>query len=81
MESNKEFIIRCGSADDSYETLRALCEEKAEKLCETIDMPDGVIKEYAFWTDDFPELICIGMFSKGKDGHAKYELDFSQGTL
>ena len=34
-----------------------------------------------FWTKDFPELICTGIFSKNSLGEVVYELDFSESTL
>lgn len=35
----------------------------------------------AFWTEDFPELICVGRFKKDNEGNIDYTLDFSESTL
>ena len=34
-----------------------------------------------FWTEDFPELICVARFNKDDKGNIFYELDFSESTL
>ena len=80
MESNQELTVHCGYADDSFEKLKSLCESEAEKICSRIEI-GGEPVEIAFWTEDFPELICVGVFSKGENGLVKYELDFSESTL
>lgn len=44
--------------------------------------PEGSSKvEVSFWTEDVPELICVGTFSKKRDGSVSYRLDFSESTL
>lgn len=80
MKSNKELTVHCGNPDDSFEKLKRLCESEAEKLCLKIEIGAKPI-EIPFWTKDFPELICVGKFSKGENGRVKYELDFSESTL
>lgn len=80
MKSNPQ-SIHCGSTDDSFESLKKMCELEASKLCPTLDVRFGEIIEIPFWTSDFPELICVGKFSLTNDGIVKYELDFSESTL
>lgn len=58
-----------------------LCKKEADKLLKTIDVSSQSTISVAFWTVDIPELICIGNFSKEKDGGVRYDLDFSQTTL
>ncbi len=72
--------IHCGNAEDSFEKLKGLCESEAEKICSEIEIGTEPV-EIPFWTEDFPELICVGIFSKGENGCVKYELDFSESTL
>ena len=55
--------------------------KEADKLLKTIDVSSQSTISVAFWTVDIPELICIGNFSKEKDGGVRYDLDFSQTTL
>ena len=79
--NNSEQQICIGKTTDSFEMLKKLCEEKAKSLSLTLDFSSGSVKSVSFWTSDFPELICIGNFFRGKDGNIHYDLDFSQSTL
>lgn len=79
MKSNPE-SIHCGNAEDSFDSLKKTCEEEAKKLCVTLSMAQGEVVEIPFWTSDFPELICVGRFSKSDDV-VTYELDYSESTL
>ena len=94
MNLEKEMAVHCGKVTDSMETLETLCCEKAEKLLATLDVPEGghgrgasLLEaeggkvEVPFWTEDFPELIAVGKFSRDKSGKVIYELDFSESTL
>ena len=77
--SNQQICI--GKTTDSFEVLKKLCEEKAKSLLLTMDFSSEPTKSVSFWTSDFPELICIGIFFKEKEGNIHYDLDFSQSTL
>ena len=79
MKSNPE-SIRCGHAEDSFEALKKACEKEANNLCVTLNLAQGDVVEIPFWTSDFPDLICVGKFSKSDKG-VTYELDFSESTL
>lgn len=79
MKSNPE-SIHCGNAEDSFESLKKACEEEAKKLCESLNVVPGEVVEIPFWTSDFPELICVGRFSKSDDV-ITYKLDYSESTL
>lgn len=79
MKSNPE-SIHCGNAEDSIESLKKTCEEEAKKLCVSLSLAQGEVVEIPFWTSDFPELICVGRFSKSDD-IVTYELDYSESTL
>ncbi len=78
---NESISIHCGETTDSFEKLQILCKEEAEKLLETIDVPNQTIISVSFWTSDIPELICVGNFSRNASDSIGYELDFSQSTL
>ena len=78
---NQEKSVKCGKTTDSIETLTKLCNEEAAKLAATIKNSTQSIEEVAFWTEDIPELICIGKFSKDANGSVVYQLDFSSSTL
>lgn len=78
--SNQELSIKCGKTTDSIEVLKALCGKEAGRLCETLHVAQGEAVEVPFWTSDFPELICVGRFSKS-DERVTYELDYSESTL
>lgn len=81
MKLNPELSIRCGNADDSFDTLKKACEVEASKLSTSLSIKSGEIFEIPFWTKDFPELICVGKFCLSDNGSVKYELDFSASTL
>lgn len=81
MSLEKEMVVHCGKVTDSMETLETLCCEEAEKLLATLEVPEKGSVEVPFWTEDFPELIAVGKFSRDKSGKVIYELDFSESTL
>lgn len=77
----QEICVKCGTINDSFDDLKKLCENKAEKLLETIDVSNPENTHVAFWTTGVAELICIANFFKDEDGAIHYELDFTQSTL
>lgn len=79
MKSNPE-AIHCGNTEDSFESLKKACEEEAKKLCESLNVATGEVVEIPFWTSDFPELICVGKFTKS-DERVMFDLDYSESTL
>ena len=79
-----EIVVRCGKTTDSMEKLTNLCEQEAEKLVKTLDIAEGDAISVIFSTipgPRFPELICVGVFSRDESGKIVYELDFSESTL
>lgn len=79
-----EIVVRCGKTTDSMEKLTNLCEQEAEKLVKTLDLAEGDAISVIFSTipgPGFPELICVGVFSRDESGKIVYELDFSESTL
>jgi len=78
-----EITVRCGKTTDSMEKLERICKEEAEKLAKTIELTEGDAISVPFWAAEpgFPELICVGVFSKDENGNVVYELDFSGSTL
>lgn len=80
MKTNQEIEVNCGKTNDSFEKLKRLCEIEAEKICLEIDVVSNSF-EIPFWTEDIPELICVGKFYKGENGVVRYDLDFSESTL
>lgn len=81
MRTNSELEIYCGNVDDNFDTLKKVCEAEASKLSVSLSVKSGEILEIPFWTDDIPELICVGKFFLSDNGCVKYDLDFSQSTL
>jgi hypothetical protein len=79
-----ETVVYCGKNTDSMEKLTNLCEQEAEKLVKTLDIAEGDAISVIFSTipgPGFPELICVGVFSRDESGKIVYELDFSESTL
>ena len=73
--------IKIGKTSDSFEKLEMLCRCESEKLVIKFSNQGIENIEVIFWTNDFPELICVAKFSKNKNKELIYELDFSQSTL
>lgn len=80
-DKQEEIKVRCGKESDSLETLMELCNNKAEELKKTIDLQEQDEVTVSFWTEDFPELICVGTFRKIESGEIVYDLDDSESTL
>lgn len=76
-----EISVKCGKTTDSLEMLQSICEKKAKDLQKTLNIPADESLAVVFWTEDTPELIGVGYFSKTQDGTVKYELDYSESTL
>ena len=66
---------------DDFEYLKSLCYKKSEEKKDEIQKSTLSCVEISFWTEDIPELICIGKFWRNKEDKIIYELDFSQSTL
>lgn len=81
MNYQNEISVHCGKVADGMRKLENLCKEEAEKLLVSLDIPTEGEISVPFWTSDFPELICVGLFKKDRKGVVAYELDFSESTL
>lgn len=80
--SNKqELTIHCGKTMNSFEELKALCEQHANQLKLQLNISAHEKTIVTFWTEDVPELICIGTFEKDNSGETIFILDFSESTL
>ena len=77
----EELKIKCGKVTDSLEILKSICMEKAEELKTKVEISSQSATIVTFWTEDFPELICIAIFKKDNEDNVVYELDFSESTL
>lgn len=77
----EELSIKCGKVSDSLDVLRSICLKKSEELKTQIEMTNQSEITVTFWTEDFPELICVGKFKKDDKGSIAYDLDFSESTL
>ncbi|MBD5280304.1 MAG: hypothetical protein HDS35_07155 [Bacteroides sp.] len=79
--SKKEMSIRIGSVYDSFDTLKAMCNDKSNELVKAIELSEGEELEIVFWTEDIPELIGTSRIIKNDSGLQTYTLDFSLSTL
>ena len=77
----EELSIKCGKVTDSFEGLKSICLEKSEELKTKVELSNQSATTVTFWTEDFPELICVARFKKDDKGNIVYELDFSESTL
>ena len=57
--SKKVMSIGIGSVNDSFESLRRMCNDKSNELIKSLDLNAGEEMEVVFWTADIPELICV----------------------
>ena len=76
-----EYSINVGKVSDSFDTLKRLCKEKADALVKSFSDKEVEDVVVTFWTEGFPELICVAQFSKNENKEVVYNLDFSQTTL
>ena len=79
--SKKEMSISIGSVNDSFDTLKAICNDKSNELVKTIELSEGEELEIVFWPEDIPELIGTSRIIKNDSGLQTYTLDFSLATL
>lgn len=77
----KQIKVKCGSSNDSYEYLKHLCENRANELLNELNISSNEEILVEFWTSDFPELICTGVFIIDENNNPSFELDYSQSTL
>lgn len=73
--------IGIGSVDDSFESLKTMCNDKSIELMKSLDLNVGETMKVVFWTEDIPELIGISQFTKDKNGMVSFNLDFSERTV
>lgn len=81
MMKKQEISVHCGRTTDSFESLEQICKERSDELKNRLDFSTHQSITITFWTEDFPELICVGTFSKDENGVISYELDYSETTL
>lgn len=79
--SQKGMSISIGSVNDSFDTLKAMCNDKSNELVKAIELSEGEELEIVFWTEDIPELIGTSRIIKNDSGLQTYTLDFSLSTL
>ena len=73
--------VSIGKTTDSFEDLQILSQKEAEKIAKTLEIKEAEKLSFAFWTSDFPELICKAVFAKNEEGITDFELNFDQTTL
>ena len=76
-----ELSISLGSVNDSFDSLKAMCSEKANELKDSIELEEGDTLQVVFWTGDIPELIGVADFIKNKNGLIVYSIDYSLRTI
>ena len=81
IEAAVTFDEMIDSLHDSFDTLKRLCKEKADALVKSFSDQEVEDVVVTFWTEGFPELICVAQFSKNENKEVVYNLDFSQTTL
>ena len=79
--SKKELSINIGSVNDSFESLQAMCNDKANELIKTVHLEHGEEMQVVFWTKDIPELIGTANIIMKDGGLLTYSLDYSLTTL
>lgn len=78
---NHELSIYLGSVNDSFDSLKAMCNDKAYELKNRLEKEKWNNKRVVFWTEDIPELIGIAEFFKNENGIILYSIDFSLTTI
>lgn len=73
--------LKFGSIYDSNTSIKEQCESKAAELSKNLEISIGEEINIPFWTEDFPELICVAKFQKNEFGDILYMFDYSLSTL
>lgn len=79
--SKRTMSISIGSINDSFETLKTMCNDMSIELMKIIKLNNSEEIEIVFWTGDFPELIGTSKIIKNEAGLMSFKLDFSLSTL
>lgn len=79
--SKYELSFSVGSVEDSFESLKAMCNDKANEITKDMKLEYGEKMQVVFWTEDFPELIGVADFIKNENGDIIYSFDYSYNTL
>lgn len=79
--SNYELSISLGSINDSFDSLKTMCNDKAYELKNSIEIEKGDNMRVVFWTEGIPELIGVADFFKNENGLIVYSLDYSLRTI
>ncbi len=77
----KELSVHIGSIKDDFESLQAMCNDKANELIKTLCLELGDEMQVVFWTEDIPELIGIANITTNDSGLITYSMDYSLSTL
>lgn len=73
--------ISLGCAADSFESLQAMCNDKANELIKSAELDNVKELKILFWTRDFCEFIGIAYISRNDAEQMTYRLDFSAATV
>lgn len=79
--NKQELTIHCGKTTNSFEELKFICEQHSNELKHQLNVPAHEKIIVTFWTEDFPELICVGTFERNGLEEIIFTLDFSESTL
>ncbi len=79
--SKQELSISIGSVNDSFETLKAMCNDISNDLIKSVELSGDEELVVVFWTKDFPELIGTSTIKNNESNLLTYTLDFSLSTL
>lgn len=62
----KELSVKCGKTSDSFDNLMSICKKKSDELKCQLNVSTLSTVTVTFWTEDFPELIGVGILRKTK---------------
>ena len=62
-----EYSRNVGKVSDSFDTLKRLSKAKADELVKSFSDQEVEDVVVTFWTEGFPELICVAQFYKNGD--------------
>ena len=80
-QPSKEISVSIGSIENSFESLKTMCNDKSNELIKTIELEKGEEIQIVFWTEDIPELIGVAKVIKNDNGLISYSMDYSLTTL
>lgn len=79
--TGKVLSVEIGSVKNDLESLKVMCDDKANEIAKTEDLESGEAIQVVFWSGDIAEIIGTANIIKNEAGIVSYSMDYSLSTL